>query len=37
MFRQFFTGRFWALARKEIRQILRNKQLLILLIFPPTI
>lgn len=30
-------GRFWALVRKEIRQILRNKQLIILLIFPPTI
>ncbi|HEY9639036.1 MAG TPA: ABC transporter permease [Coleofasciculaceae cyanobacterium] len=28
---------FWALAIKEIRQILRNKQLLFLLIFPPTI
>jgi ABC-2 type transport system permease protein len=27
----------WALARKEIQQILRNKQLLILLTFPPTI
>ncbi|MBD3880635.1 ABC transporter permease [Phormidium tenue FACHB-886] len=28
---------FWALTVKEIRQILRNKQLLFLLIFPPTI
>lgn len=28
---------FWALAVKEIRQILRNKQLLFLLVFPPTI
>jgi ABC-2 type transport system permease protein len=32
-----FESRFWALARKEIRQILRNKQLLFLLLFPPTI
>lgn len=30
-------GTFWALVQKEIRQILRNKQLIILLIFPPTI
>lgn len=36
MVRQFFTGRFWALVRKEVRQILRNKQLIILLILPPT-
>ena len=28
---------FWALTLKEIRQIFRNKQLLVLLIFPPTI
>jgi ABC-2 type transport system permease protein len=28
---------FWALTIKEIRQIFRNKQLLFLLIFPPTI
>ncbi len=37
MIRQWFSGRFWALVRKEVRQILRNKQLMILLIFPPTI
>ncbi len=37
MFRQFFVNRFWALVKKEINQILRNKQLLILLIIPPTI
>ena len=35
--RQFFAGRFWALVRKEIRQILRNKQLIFLMIFPPTL
>lgn len=35
--RQFFTGRFWSLVQKEFRQILRNKQLIILLIFPPTL
>lgn len=29
-------SRFWALVVKEIHQILRNKQLLFLLIFPPT-
>lgn len=34
---RWFMGRFWALVRKEIRQILRNKQLIVLLIFPPTI
>lgn len=33
----FFESRFWALVRKEINQILRNKQLVILLIFPPTL
>ena len=35
--RQFFSNRFWALVRKEIRQILRNKQLIVLLIIPPTV
>ncbi len=30
-------SRFWALATKEINQILRSKQLLFLLIFPPTV
>lgn len=34
---RFFGSRFWALARKEITQILRNKQLISLLLFPPTI
>jgi ABC-2 type transport system permease protein len=34
MFKQLFTGRFLSLVLKEIRQILRNKQLIILLIFP---
>jgi ABC-2 type transport system permease protein len=33
----FFASRFWSLAQKEIRQIFRNKQLIILLIVPPTI
>ncbi|HEY9618447.1 MAG TPA: ABC transporter permease [Microcoleaceae cyanobacterium] len=37
MLRQLFSGRFWALVLKEIRQILRNKQLLVLLIVPPTL
>ena len=33
----FFTSRFWALVLKEIRQILRNKQLIFLLVVPPTL
>ncbi len=33
----FFSSRFWALCQKEINQIASNKQLLIILIFPPTI
>lgn len=33
----FLNSRFWALVRKEINQILRNKQLIVLLTFPPTI
>lgn len=37
MFAWLFASRFWALVRKEINQIVRNKQLIILLIFPPTI
>ncbi|UBF24083.1 ABC transporter permease [Kovacikia minuta CCNUW1] len=35
--KSFFNSRFWALARKEINQILRNKQLIILLVIPPTV
>lgn len=34
---QFLIGRFLALVQKEFRQILRNKQLIILLIVPPTL
>jgi ABC-2 type transport system permease protein len=34
---RFFDSSFWSLVRKEINQILRNKQLLILLIIPPTV
>ncbi len=37
MFRRFFASRFWALVRKEMNQILRNKQLIVLLVIPPTI
>ncbi len=33
----FLASRFWALVRKEINQILRNKQLIVLLIIPPTL
>lgn len=36
-FKRFQQGRLWALIQKELRQILRDKQLLFLLIFPPTI
>jgi ABC-2 type transport system permease protein len=36
-FDRLFDGRFWALTIKEINQILRNKQLIFLLIFPPTV
>lgn len=34
---QLFNTPFFALVRKEINQILRNKQLLVLLIVPPTV
>jgi ABC-2 type transport system permease protein len=34
---QLFGSRFWALVRKEISQILRDKQLIILLVVTPTI
>ena len=34
---RLFDSRFFALAIKEINQLLRNKQLVALLIFPPTI
>jgi ABC-2 type transport system permease protein len=37
IFDRFFNSRFWALVQKEIRQILRNKQLIIMLIVPPTL
>ncbi len=35
--KRFFDSRFWALARKELNQIFRTKELLILLTIPPTI
>ncbi|MDJ0744608.1 MAG: ABC transporter permease [Xenococcaceae cyanobacterium MO_167.B27] len=34
---RLFSSRFWALLTKEVNQILRDKKLLFLLIFPPTI
>ena len=37
MFNWLLASRFWTLVQKEINQILRNRQLIILLIFPPTI
>lgn len=35
--KQFSQSRFWALMIKEIQQILRNKQIVFLLLFPPTV
>ncbi|MBE9100993.1 ABC transporter permease [Vacuolonema iberomarrocanum] len=35
--RRLFSGRLWALIRKETQQILRNKQIVFLLLFPPTV
>lgn len=35
--RYFLESRFWSLVRKEIQQILTNKQIIFLLVFPPTI
>jgi ABC-2 type transport system permease protein len=34
---RLLESRFWSLMIKEINQILRNKQLLFLLLFPPTV
>jgi ABC-2 type transport system permease protein len=35
--KRLLESRLWALTRKEISQILRNKQLIFLLLFPPTV
>lgn len=37
LFQRLLNSRFWALSVKEVSQILRNKQLIFLLIFPPTV
>jgi len=37
LIRHFFETRFWSLARKEVQQIFTNKQIIFLLVFPPTI
>ncbi|MBW4521416.1 MAG: ABC transporter permease [Scytolyngbya sp. HA4215-MV1] len=37
LLRRLLESRFWALVIKEISQILRNKQLIFLLLFPPTV
>lgn len=37
MLYRLLESRFWALTLKEIRQILKNRQLIFLLIFPPTV
>jgi len=34
---RWFNSRLWALTRKELNQILRNRQLIVLLIVPPTV
>lgn len=37
LIQQLLNSRIWALIRKEINQILRNRQLIVLLIIPPTV
>ena len=37
LLQRFLQSRFWALVLKEIQQILRNRQIIFLLLFPPTI
>lgn len=37
LIQRLFDNPFWALVRKEINQILRNKQLIVLLVVPPTV
>ncbi|MGF1537376.1 MAG: ABC transporter permease [Elainellaceae cyanobacterium] len=34
---RLLNSRFWALALKEVQQILRDKKLLFMLVFPPTV
>lgn len=36
LIRRFFETRFWSLIIKEVQQILSSKQIIFLLIFPPT-
>ncbi len=37
LIRRLFETRFWSLASKEVQQIFTNKQIIFLLVFPPTI
>ncbi|MEL7068726.1 MAG: ABC transporter permease [Cyanobacteria bacterium J06581_3] len=37
VFRALFDTRLWPLVLKEVRQILKNKQIIFLLLFPPTV
>ena len=37
LWHKFTSTRLWALMQKEVRQILRDRQLLFLLVFPPTV
>ncbi|EKU96474.1 ABC-type multidrug transport system, permease component [Leptolyngbya sp. PCC 7375] len=37
LFQRLLNSRFWALAIKEVQQILQDKKLLFMLVFPPTV
>jgi len=37
LIRRLFEIRFWSLVRKEVQQIFTNKQIIFLLVFPPTV
>lgn len=37
LFQRLLNSRFWTLAMKEVQQILRDKKLLFMLVFPPTV
>ncbi|MBE9067228.1 ABC transporter permease [Leptolyngbya cf. ectocarpi LEGE 11479] len=37
LFQRLLNSRFWALAIKEVQQIFRDKKLLFMLVFPPTV
>ena len=37
LLRPLLNSRLWPLILKEVRQILKNKQIIFLLLFPPTV